>query len=161
MRSDDEIVGELACLGYPGFAYYCKRGQEPCDPAELLFDAIDRPDLDARIVEGLPWIPFHFPDLRWDWLIFEAQTRGRQNRLGFVVSLAKSVAERRSMTKLSSTLFAVIGRIDPIRLEMSDTLCKESWPNAQRQAAHQQRSALAAHWDLDTRVIESDLAHLW
>ena len=161
MRSDDEIVAELARLGFPGFAYYAKRGQESCDPAELLLDAIDRPDLDARIVEGLPWIPFRFPDLRWDWLIFEAETRGRQNRLRFVASLAKSTAERRSMTKLSSTLFAVIGRIDQIRLEMNDTLCQESWPSVQRQAAHQQRSALAAHWDLDTRVTESDLAHLW
>ena len=65
------------------------------------------------------------------------------------------------MTELSSTLFAVIGRIDQIRLEMNDTLCQESWPSVQRQAAHQQRSALAAHWDLDTRVTESDLAHLW
>ena len=144
-------MGELACPRYPGFEYDPKHGRESCNPAELLLDAIDRPDLDARIVEGLPWIPFHFPDLRWDWLIFEAETRGRQNRLGFVVSLAKSVAERRSMTKLSSRLFAVIERIDQIRLEMNDTLRLESWPIVQRQAARQKRSALAAHWDLDSR----------
>lgn len=154
-------MGELACLGYPGFAYEPKRGHESCDPAELLLDALDRPDLDARIVEALPWIPFYFPHLRWDWLIFEAERRGRQNRLGFVVSLEKSVAERRSMTKLSCTFIAVIERIDQIRLEMNDTLCQKSWPSVQRQAAHQERSALAAHWDLDTRVTESDLAHLW
>ena len=61
MRSDDEIVGELALLEYPGFAYYAKRGQESCDPAELLLDAIDRPDLDARTVEGLPWDSVTFP----------------------------------------------------------------------------------------------------
>ena len=49
-HNDDELAADLGALGYPGYAYL--QGQTR-NPAEVLFDALDRRDLDARLVEAL------------------------------------------------------------------------------------------------------------
>jgi hypothetical protein len=117
---------------YPGFPFRAKGERAPCDPAELLLDAIDRPNLDARVVEALPWIPFSFPGLNWDWLISEAHERDRQNRLGFLVALAARVAKRRLLSELAAKLLSILKKVDRIRLNVEDTLCQEWWPSSQR-----------------------------
>ena len=73
-----EALGEL---GYPGFAYLTSPNQ--LNPAELLLLALDTEDLDARVLEALPWLPFRFSDLQWDWLASETKLRNRQNRLAY------------------------------------------------------------------------------
>ncbi len=92
-RREDEakLADELGALGYPGFAHMA--GQPSRNPAELLLDALDRPDLDTRISEGLPWVPLRCSDLDWSWLLSQLKLRNRQNRLGFVVGLALQIAE--------------------------------------------------------------------
>jgi len=50
--------------------------------------------------------------------------------------------------------------LEEARLAKPDTLCQESWPPSQRQFAHKNRSKLAAHWNLDTRMTEDDLASI-
>lgn len=84
-HNDDQLAADLGALGYPGYAYL--QGQTR-DPAEVLFDALDRRDLDARVVEGLPWLPLKYPNMDWDWLTTQAKLHNRQNRLGFVVALS-------------------------------------------------------------------------
>ena len=51
-RRQDEtsLANELGALGYPGFAPFA--GQPSRNPAELLLDALDRPDLDHSCCGG-------------------------------------------------------------------------------------------------------------
>jgi hypothetical protein len=57
-------------------------------------------------------------------------------------------------------LSKVVNTLEEARLAKTDTLCQESWPLSQRKVAHKQRSALAAHWNLDTRLTEDNLVHM-
>jgi transcriptional regulator with XRE-family HTH domain len=82
----------LGSLGYPGFAYL--RSSIRLNPVELLMEALDTDDLDSRVTEALAWLPLAYPHLNWDWLTANAKLRDRQNRLGFVVELARQAAER-------------------------------------------------------------------
>jgi transcriptional regulator with XRE-family HTH domain len=156
-HDDDHLAADLGALGYPGYAYL--KGQ-PRNPAELLFDALNRPDLDARLVEALPWLPLQYPNMDWDWLTAQAKVHNRQNRLGFVVALASRVAKKNADRNVAKRLSEVLKTLEDARLAKTDTLCQESWPPSQRKFAHQQRSALAAQWKLDTRLTEENLANL-
>lgn len=81
-RTEEFFKNALGELGYPGFAYLKGRGS--LNPAELLLVALDTEDLDTRVTEALPWLPLHFPELNWQWLMNEAKCRDWQNRLAFV-----------------------------------------------------------------------------
>lgn len=155
-HSDDQLAADLGALGYPGYRYLAGK---PRNPAEVLFDALDRPDLDARLVEALPWLPFEYPDMDWEWLITQTKLRNRQNRLGFVVALSIRLARLRAKREAARRLREVLKTLEDGRLAMTDTLCQESWPPSQRKFAHRQRSSLAAHWKLDTRLTEENLAY--
>jgi transcriptional regulator with XRE-family HTH domain len=156
-HSDDHLAADLGALGYPGYAYL--RGHLR-NPAEVLFDALDRPDLDARVVEALPWLPLRYPNMDWDWLTVQAKVHNRQNRLGFVVALAERVATQSAKRDVARRLAEVVRTLEEARLAKTDTLCQDSWPPSQRKFAHKRRSALAAHWKLDTRLTEEHLARL-
>jgi transcriptional regulator with XRE-family HTH domain len=155
--SDDQLAADLGALGYPGYSYLQTQLR---NPAEVLFDALDRPDLDARLVEALPWLPLQYPNMDWSRLTVEAKVRNRQNRLGFVVALAARVAKKQAKHGVAKRLSEVVNALEEARLAKTDTLCQESWPPSQRRFAHKQRSALAAHWKLDTRLTEENLAHI-
>ena len=77
---EQELATELASLGYPGFAHL--KGLLR-NPAEVLFDALDRSDLDVRVTEGLPWLILHYANLDWTWLVqrIEATQSPKPSRL--------------------------------------------------------------------------------
>ena len=156
-HSDDQLAADLGALGYPGYSYLKGKVR---NPAELLLDALDRPDLDARLVEALPWLPLQYPNMDWGRLSLEAKVRNRQNRLGFVVALAARVAKKEGKHDVAKRLAEVVRTLEEARLAKTDTLCQDSWPPSQRKFAHKQRSSLAAHWNLDTRLTEEDLAYI-
>jgi transcriptional regulator with XRE-family HTH domain len=155
-HSEEDLAKELGALGYPGFAHLTG---SPRNPAEVLFDALDRSDLDVRTTEGLPWLVLHYPHLDWTWLLRELKLRNRQNRLGFVVSLADNLARRLHHKDVLRRLEAVLPELEDARLAKEDTLCQESWPASRKKHVRSVRSKLAAHWNLDTRLSEGDLAH--
>jgi transcriptional regulator with XRE-family HTH domain len=155
-HSEQKLATELGALGYPGFAHlkgYLR------NPAEVLLDALDRPNLDVRVTEGLPWLAMQYAKLDWQWLVREAKLRNRQNRLGFVTSLALEMARRLSVRHAAEVLEAVLSELEDARLAKDDTLCQESWPASRKKHVRSVRSVLAAHWNLDTRLTEVDLAH--
>lgn len=156
-HGDDQLATDLGALGYPGYRFL---GGEPRNPAEVLLDALDRSDLDARLVEALPWLPLQYPNMNWDWLTSQAKLRNRQNRLGFVVSLSRKVARKHAKTDVAERLSRVEQGLEEARLAKNDTLCQESWPKSQRRFVHKSRSRLASHWNLDTRLEESNLAYI-
>jgi len=153
-HSDDQLAADLGALGYPGYGYL---RSQPRNPAEVFFDALDRPDLDARLVEALPWLPLRYSNMDWNWLTTQAKVHNRQNRLGFVVALSAKVAKKHTKRDVVKRLSQVVKTLEEGRLAKTDTLCQESWPPSQRKFAHNQRSVLAAHWKLDTRLTEENL----
>ena len=155
-HSDDQLAADLGALGYPGYGYL---RSQPRNPAEVFFDALDRPDLDARLVEALPWLPLRYSNMDWNWLTTQAKVHNRQNRLGFVVALSAKVAKKHTKRDVVKRLSQVVKTLEEGRLAKTDTLCQESWPPSQRKFAHKQRSVLAAHWKLDTRLTEENLAY--
>jgi transcriptional regulator with XRE-family HTH domain len=155
-HSDETLVSELGRLGYPGYAHLSGRLR---NPAEFLLDALDHSDLDVRTTEGLPWVVLTYTHLDWSWLLREVKIRNRQNRLGFVVSMANKVALQNDAFVVSNVLEPVLLKLEDARLVKEDTLCQESWPRSRKQHVRRVRSKLAEHWNLDTQFSEVDLAH--
>lgn len=154
--SSPDFQTALGALGYPGFSYL--RHSRKRNPAELLFLALSEPDLDSRVVEALPWLAFRFADLDWKWLVSHAKVHDRQNRLGFVVRLAREVAKQQSAAEPGSLLEAVESDLERSRLANEDTLCHDSMTEAERKWLRQRRPASAEHWNLLTDLTVDHLA---
>jgi transcriptional regulator with XRE-family HTH domain len=154
-----DFSAELGALGYPGFAYLGKRAR--VNPALLLFDALNEPDLDSRVAEGLPWLALTFADMDWNWLVRNAKVHDRQNRLGFAVSLAAEVAESDSVSDSDRVrrLRECLRGLEGARLASEDTFCHNSMTNAERTWLRQHRSPVAAHWNLVTDLRKEHLAY--
>jgi hypothetical protein len=129
------------------------------NPAALLGKALEMSDLETRLVEALPWVAWRHPDLDWTWLIARAKAGDLQNRLGFVVSLAREVATRRRDDAAAAMLASVEERLDRSRLVREDTLCRASMTQAERRWLARQRPALAAHWNLLTDLRTDHLSY--
>jgi transcriptional regulator with XRE-family HTH domain len=95
-RNRADLGRQLAALGYPGFAYL-RHGWRR-NPAEVLLTALAKDSAEARLVEALPWLLLHYSDMDREWLTQQARLRNLSNRLGFVVTLAKRVCERKGDT---------------------------------------------------------------
>ena len=52
--------------------------------------ALRTPVVPARVTEALPWLLVTFVNLDWGWLLDNAKLSNVQNRLGFLVHLAKA-----------------------------------------------------------------------
>jgi transcriptional regulator with XRE-family HTH domain len=152
------LANALGALGYPGFTHF-KRGPLG-NPAQLLFAALRMPDLEPRLSEALPWVVWQYPDLNWKWLVAQVKLHDLQNRLGFVVALARQVAERKGQTATAATLAAVEQQLEPSRLVREDTLCRESMTQAERRWLRQQRPAQAQHWNLLTGLVPEHLSYV-
>jgi transcriptional regulator with XRE-family HTH domain len=149
----------LGELGYPGFAYLAS--QELLNPAELLLLALDSEDLDARVTEALPWLPFHFPEMNWKWLTSQTKARDRQNRFAYVAFLASDVAQRRGAADLADQLRSHVAELERSRLANEDTLAHSSLSQAERKWLRTHRPPSAAHWNLLTDLKGEDLQHVF
>src|ERR1700727_1480735 len=152
-----DFTADLAALGYPGFAYL--KTKAPQNPAGVLLDALDQANLDARVIEGLPWLALTYVDMDWDWLVRNAKVRDRQNRLGFAVSLASEVAARNSDADLGQKLRHRLAILENARLVREDTFCHDSMTQAERRWLRVHRSPEAAHWNLLTDMKGEQLAY--
>jgi transcriptional regulator with XRE-family HTH domain len=144
------LARDLAGLGYPGFAYLRSRNSGPKNPGEVLLIALAQDDLDPRLVEALPWLVLRYSTLDWSWVVREAKVRDLQNRLGFVVSLARSLADRADDTQKARPLVDLEVQLDRSRLAREDTLCRASLPEPERRWLAEHRSESAKHWNLLT-----------
>jgi len=101
-----------------------------------------------------------YPDLDWGWLVRHAKLQDAQNRLGFLVALAKDLAaERVGSESALGQLSAVEQQLEHARLAREDTLCRESMPKAERHWLKANRSALARHWNLLTGLTSDQLSY--
>jgi transcriptional regulator with XRE-family HTH domain len=113
----DSLARNLALLGYPGFAQIRKTGRK-MNPAEFLLTALAQPNLEARVAEGLPWVVLQYPDMPFNWLVSTARAKNLQNRLGFVVTLAKEAGQKQELQPLEQALA-------DSKLAKEDSFCRE------------------------------------
>jgi len=130
------------------------------NPVELLMEALDSDNLDSRVTEALAWLPLAYPHLNWDWLTANAKLRDRQNRLGFVVELARQAAARDGSSLLEEELATRVAKLEPSRLAKEDTLCRESMTFAERAWLREHRPKSAEHWHLLTDLTVEQLDHV-
>ena len=143
------LAEELAALGYPGFSYIRSRRRR--NPAEVLLAALSQRDLESRLAESLPWVLLHYPELDQDWLVEQARLHNLQNRLGFVVTLAREVARRQArQDKRLKALAELESALEESRLAREGTFCRESLSEAERRWLGEVRPPEAQHWNLLT-----------
>jgi transcriptional regulator with XRE-family HTH domain len=141
------LAAAVASLGYPGFG---RSSKAPQNPAAVLLAAIAATNVEVRVLEALPWLAIQYSHLDWDWLIREAKLRDLQNRLGFIVTLARRVAETRGDDSVVSRLLTVEAVLERARLAREDTLCQASLSTAERRWLRTRRPREARHWNLLT-----------
>jgi len=154
---ENELQANLGTLGYPGFAYL--RGKPTRNPAQLLFSALDQPDLDSRLVEALPWLTYTYAEMDWDWLVRNAKLRDRQNRLGYVVTLARKLAKEGTDSERLEKLVDSQSLLERSRLAGEDTLCHDSMTQVERKWLRSHRPEEARHWNLLTDLDVRNLAY--
>ncbi|MGA2772860.1 MAG: helix-turn-helix transcriptional regulator [Bryobacteraceae bacterium] len=142
------LAAALASLGYPGFRQL--RGAHRKNPAVVLLAAIVASEVEVRVIGALPWLVVEYSDLDWGWLIREAKLRDVQNRLGFIVTLARQVAEKRGDGPAASRLREIEEVLDRARLVREDSLCQASLSEAERRWLRRTRPVEASHWNLLT-----------
>lgn len=149
-NADSQRLAEyLSRLGYPGFAYLRTHVAKK-NPAEVLLLALNQDSLEPRVAEALPWVPLNF----WQrgsstWLVEQARKLNVQNRLGFVVSLARQVSERaRGNDERTRTLRGLEATLDESRLAKEDAFYRPPKTPKEREWLLENRPEEAKHWNL-------------
>lgn len=151
------LAMDLSALGYPGFAYLKSKRKK--NPGEILLSALSAKCLESRVAEALPWLLLQYPDLDWDSLIIAAKTRDLQNRLGFVTTLARRVAEKRGENNKAELLRKQEQVLERSRLFLEDTLCNDSLTQAERRWLKTNRPPDAKHWRVLTDLSAEHLSY--
>lgn len=140
-----ELPRQLSALGYPGFASV--RAGWHRNPADVLLLLLSQEVLESRVAEALPWVLLRYPDMDHGYLVREARLRNLSNRLGFAVSLALRVAERRNEegTKTYQALSALQDELRTSRLASEDTY-GHPMHEAEREWVRNNRSPDAEYW---------------
>ena len=151
-----KLAKELAALGYEPLEYLGR--ETPANPAEVLLSALRQSNLEARLTEALPWVALTYPDLNWNWLLERAKVHDAQNRLGYVVGMARQLAERQDAPAVNM-LREQESRLERSRLAAEGTLCQDSMTQAERRWLKDNRPEDAAHWSLLTNLRANDLPY--
>lgn len=150
--SDDQLASDLADLGYTGFSHLKRKRARRKNPADVLLSALKASKRDARLVEALPWLVLRFPDLKWNEVSRVAKVHDLQNRLGYVVSVARGLAERKHDQVTAASLKRRESELEPSMLAREDTLCNDTMTNAERRWLTTNRPDEAKHWRVLTSL---------
>lgn len=148
--SGTDLERQLGDLGYPGFAYL-REPRKVANPAAVVLGALREAVMPARVAEALPWVLVTYPHLDWNWLVDHARLANRQNRLGFLVTLARQLAARRGEDAVRSVLEHVERRLEDARLVKEDTLGR-ALTEVERAHLRSSRPEAAAHWNVLTAL---------
>lgn len=153
----DRVESALGRLGFPGFVHVAAR--EPlANPATVVFRAVTLDAVPARVVEALPWVFTRFVDMDWNWLVEQVKLANCQNRLGYLVLLARQLAARSANGDSGSRLEAVERQLSEARLLKTDAF-RRDLTEAERTYLAQHRPEEAAYWNLVTRLRVEDLRY--
>lgn len=158
--TDSEFANELANLGYPGFAHRKDRDGKPSwNPAQFVVMALSADTLDRRVAEGLPWLVLRYWYADWNWAVQQLKVQDLQNRLGFVVTLARELAGKKGLDSPES-LAQLESQLERSRLVRQDTFCNERMTQAERKWLQTQASPQARHWNLLCDLLPEHLTHV-
>lgn len=144
--SNGRLVEWLVRLEYPGFAYR-KTHTARKHPYEVLLAALGQTSLDGRVAEALPWVAMRYgrPDV---WLVETARKFNLQNKLGFVVTLARRVAEGYGDDARSKELAKLEEMLEESRLANEGFFYRPPVTEREREWLSKTRTGDAAHWNL-------------
>ncbi len=154
----ERLPVQLATLGYPGYGHL--RKGRLVNPAAVALSAVAADHLDGRVAEAMPWVLQRYPTLDWAWLVENAKLRNVQNRLGFLVTTARKVAERRSDRAAAERLERVEKELELARLAAETTLGRETMPEAERTWLRRHRSPEARHWNVLAAMKAEELPYV-
>jgi hypothetical protein len=129
------------------------------NPADVLLSALSADDLDSRLAEALPWVVWKYPEMEWSRLASAAKVNDLQNRLGFVTSVARRLAESRGEADKAALLGRQEALLERSRLVREDTLCHSSLTRSERRWLDERRPAEARHWGLLTDLSPEHLSY--
>jgi transcriptional regulator with XRE-family HTH domain len=153
------VVRRLAQLDYPGYAYLNRSGTQT-NPAEVLLRTLAQKRVEPRLLEAMPWLLLNFGRLNHRVLVTGARELGVQNRLGFVVALAKQVAERSpTHAHRLAELESLESSLETHRLANEDLLGQSFRTERLRAWVETNRSREAVHWNLVTSLAPDHLAY--
>lgn len=145
--SPEELVRNLAALGYPGYAHV--RPGHLANPAEVALKGVTGDRVDARAVRALPWVLSRHSDLNWEWLVDQTKRRNAQNRLGFLVSLAREIAESDPVDPhATARLRDVENELKAAKLVAESTLGRVASSERERDWMRENRSETARSWNV-------------
>ena len=108
-------------------------------------------NLDPRLAEGLPWLLLKFEGFNSEELVARAKSVDVQNRLGFIVALARRVTESNPMYRdRGNELQRLEQALERSRLAREDTYGPGKLSERMRDWIRKNRSPEAEHWNLLT-----------
>ena len=149
-ESDDATLrAQFSALGYPGFAHLARTRSKP-SPEAVLLSVLVRADADSRVVEALPWLVRQYASqMDFGWLVRQAKLQDLQNRLGFLLSI---------VSVETPAALSAVSELERARLLQEATLCWDSMPATTRIWMRENRTPMARHWNVLTRL-QSEDAH--
>ena len=151
MLSADRLAAHLANLGYDKFSHLKNRSKK-INPAVILITALKADDLDARIVEALPWLIYHFPEMNWSRITKEAKLFDAQNRLGFLVSLAEEKAAQNKDEDKQNLFRELLQTLERSKLFREDTFQRNNISAAEKAWLKKNRPENAEYWRVLTNL---------
>lgn len=158
--SNDWARRKLGELGYPGFRYLAKSQRPSVNPGEVLLRVLSSERCDPRLVEAMPWLLLRFSNFDRATLVAEARQRNVQNRLGFVVTLAKTVSETAPEYSDRFDELSLLGEaLETFRLAREDDLGQNFKTERFRSHLRENRVEAAVHWNVLTALAPQHLNH--
>ena len=159
--ADSDFERELANLRYPGFAHRRSANEKnpSWNPSQLLVMALSTETLDRRVAEALPWLVLRYAEMDWVWVVRQAKVLDLQNRLGFVVTLARELAEQHGLGS-PLDLQQLETQLEQSRLSKQDTFCNERMTQAERRWLQTKSSPAAHRWNVLSDLRVEHLAHV-
>lgn len=142
-----QLVEYLSRLDYPGFAYV-RTHVRTKNPEEVLLTALAQGSLEARVAEALPWLLLRYWRTDHRWLVALAKKFDLQNRLGFVVSLARRLSEASLETERTNALSHLEATLHHSRLAREDFFFRPPRNSVERQWLVENRPEEANQWNL-------------
>jgi hypothetical protein len=128
------------------------------NPAELLVRTLSARNVEARLVEALLWLLVNYPNVDWPWLLSAAKQNDLQNRVGFLVTVAREVAERQGLVAVAEALRRWESVLENSKLQKEDGFVPDALTEAERKWLRNNRSSAAARWNLLTNVCAETVA---
>lgn len=154
---NDQAAKALGTLGYEPFGYL-PRGRR-VNPAEVLLAVLRADDVDARVVEALPWLLVQYAEMNWELVVRCAKQDDGQNRLGFLLTLGKGLAESLHNSKAMTMLGEWEQRLEKSRLQKDDSFSRKAVTNAEVNWLRLHRSSEAKRWNVLSTLSVEMLSH--